>query len=217
AYLGYSCQGNEFSHYMLLSAFYMLNRTSSVNQHTIHPYIHSFSNMQSNDVMLRGFQIPDVLPSSLHDDVAEGDEPPAFSLVAGDFEEIYGKLKEGDEREPQQGQWDAVLTCFFIDTARNIVNYLEIIHGLLAPGGVWINLGPLLWHFENSSTPSDTSIELSLDEVVTLAEKVGFDVSERRMVDATYVDMIGGGGKDGKEGSMLSHVYRAAYWTATKK
>jgi len=27
--------------------------------------------------------------------------------------------------------------------AKNIVNYLRIIHRILAPGGVWINLGPL--------------------------------------------------------------------------
>lgn len=112
--------------------------------------------MPSSTTLLKGFKIPDVLPTS----VPTG---PAFSLVAGDFEEIYGKLREGDEREPQQGQWDAVLTCFFIDTvsgityfllslalnpakppqsqAKNIVNYLNVIYELLAPGGVWINLG----------------------------------------------------------------------------
>ena len=27
----------------------------------------------------------------------------------------------------QVGQWDAVATCFFIDTAHNVVEYLEII------------------------------------------------------------------------------------------
>jgi hypothetical protein len=38
-------------------------------------------------------------------------------LYQGDFEEIYG-AEEGDEsgQEPQSGQWDAILTCFFIDT-----------------------------------------------------------------------------------------------------
>ena len=46
------------------------------------------------------------------------------------------------------GQWDAVLTCFFIDTAQNIVSYIETIARLLREGGVWINLGPLLFHFE---------------------------------------------------------------------
>ena len=38
-------------------------------------------------------------------------------LYQGDFEEIYA-AEEGDEsgQEPQSGQWDAILTCFFIDT-----------------------------------------------------------------------------------------------------
>lgn len=198
---GYSCQGNEFSHFMLLSSYYILNRTTQIGEHTIYPYIHSFSNMRSSETVLKGFKVPDVLPSELP-------TGPAFSLVAGDFEEIYGKLAEDDEREPQQGQWDAVLTCFFIDTAKNIVNYLKIIYELLTPGGVWINLGPLLWHFENSGNPRDTSIELTLDEVKELAKSIGFDIHNERSIDATYVD-IGD--------SMLSHVYHASFWTATKR
>lgn len=87
-------------------------RSTQINQHTIYPYIHSFSNVRSNETLLRGFKIPDVLPS----EIPTG---PSFSLVAGDFEEIYGILEEDDEREPQQGKWDAVLTCFFIDTVRS--------------------------------------------------------------------------------------------------
>jgi hypothetical protein len=34
------------------------------------------------------------------------------------------------------GAWDAVVTCFFIDTAHNIVEYIEIIARILKPGGV---------------------------------------------------------------------------------
>jgi carnosine N-methyltransferase len=56
------------------------------------------------------------------------------------------------------------------------VNYLRIIHRILAPGGVWINLGPLLWHFENNNT-NDPSIELDLEEVKALARKIGFELS----------------------------------------
>ena len=60
--------------------------------------------------MLKRVQIPDILPSDL---------PPGsnFSLVAGDFEDIYGQQGgEADPDEPSAGLWDAVLTCFFIDT-----------------------------------------------------------------------------------------------------
>lgn len=37
-------------------------------------------------------------------------------MGVGDFEEIYGVEEEDNGNEPHVGQWDAVLTCFFIDT-----------------------------------------------------------------------------------------------------
>lgn len=40
-----------------------------------------------------------------------------------------------------KGEWDCVCTCFFIDTAKNIVEYIEVISNILKPGGIWINLG----------------------------------------------------------------------------
>ncbi|KAI0342396.1 N2227-domain-containing protein [Trametopsis cervina] len=199
ANLGFACQGNEFSHYMLLASFYILNRTDEINQHTLYPYVHSFSNIRDEPSMLRRVKFPDVNPSSLSADSN-------FSLVAGDFEEIYGGEEDEDPEEPQAGLFDAILTCFFIDTAKNIVNYLRIIHRKLAPGGVWINLGPLLWHWENN-TSNDPSIELSLEEVKALARKIGFVISNEREIHTTYTN-----NKD----SMLGYVYHASYFTATK-
>ncbi|KAK0199327.1 N2227-like protein-domain-containing protein [Desarmillaria ectypa] len=197
AKLGFTCQGNEFSHYMLLASFFILNRTDEIKKYTIYPYVHSFSNVCSRSTMLRAISIPDVLPSDL---------PPGsdFSLVAGDFEEIYGN--ENDGEEPHSGLWNAILTCFFIDTAKNIVNYLRIIHRILAPGGVWINLGPLLWHFENNST-NDPSVELDLEEVKALAHTIGFELRNESTIDTTYTNNSEG---------MLGYVYHAAFWTATK-
>ena len=190
---GFSSQGNEFSTYMLITSHFMLNQTSAANAHEIFPYLHSFSNHTSTEhSLLRKALIPDVVPA----DVLAGQDG-EFSLVAGDFEEIYGGASL-DGEEGQRGQWSAVVTCFFIDCvsamvasmhprlwqARNVLTFLKIIHALLEPGGVWINIGPLLWHFENSPTKSakgEGSIELSLDEVKELARAVGFDihVSER--------------------------------------
>jgi hypothetical protein len=34
-----------------------------------------------------------------------------------------------------------IITCFFIDTANNVLDYVETISSLLKPGGYWINLG----------------------------------------------------------------------------
>ena len=52
------------------------NRTESLNQHALHPYIHSFSNIPEASALLREITIPDVLPSDLPDGVN-------FSMVAG--------------------------------------------------------------------------------------------------------------------------------------
>lgn len=58
------------------------------------------------------------------------------------------------------------------------MEYLEVIYRVLKPGGIWINLGPLLWHWENNSS-RDVSIELSLDEVKLLVAEVGFEIKVR--------------------------------------
>ncbi|PPQ79034.1 hypothetical protein CVT25_002343 [Psilocybe cyanescens] len=192
AQMGFACQANEFSHYMLLASYFILNKTDQIKQHTFYPYVHSFSNAPNRLSILQAISIPDVRPSDL---------PPGsdFSLVAGDFEEIFSNLD-------QKGQWNAILTCFFIDTAKNIVNYLRILHTILAPGGVWINLGPLLWHWENNSS-NDPSVELDMEEVKNLARRIGFEISNETTIDTTYTN---------NAQSMLGYVYHAAFWTATK-
>ena len=37
--------------------------------------------------------------------------------------------------------WDSICTVYFIDTASNILAYVEMIYNILKPGGYWINLG----------------------------------------------------------------------------
>ena len=54
----------------------------------------------------------------------------------------------------------------------NILEYIEIFHRILKSGGLWINLGPLLYHYENS--PGEMSIELSLDQVKFAIKEIGF-------------------------------------------
>ncbi len=129
-----------------------------VHQYEIYPFIHSFSNIVFSDDQLKPIFIPDILPS---------DVPPNsnFSMVAGDFVEVYGE-------EQHTEKWDCLVTCFFIDTAKNILEYIEIFHRILKTGGLWINLGPLLYHYENS--PGEMSIELSLDQVKSAVKEIGF-------------------------------------------
>lgn len=196
---GYSCQGNEFSFYMLLASHYILNKTSQVDEHTIYPFVHSSSNWRTADDMLRPIRIPDVLPSSLP-------QTSEFSMVAGEFCEVYSK---SDEKRA----WHVVATCFFIDTAKNVLRYLETLNHVLPIGGYWINAGPLLWHFENSGnsrggTGDNLSIELTLDELVQLLPKMGFEIEERRELSPTpYTGMLNG---------MLQYHYLPEFFVCRK-
>jgi len=102
-------------------------------------------------------RIPDVNPSNLP---CYG----LFSMAAGDFLEIYHKE-----------EWDCVACSFFIDTAHNVIQYLEKIHQILKPGGYWVNLGPLLYHF--ADMPGEFSIELSWEDIRRIAEEeIGFEI-----------------------------------------
>lgn len=152
---------------MLLASHYVLNKTARVDEHVVYPYVHSSSCWRTAEDMLRPVKVPDVRPSDLPSHVD-------FSMVAGEFVEVYLK-------EQERGMWNAVATCYFIDTAHNFIRYLEVINHVLPLGGVWVNVGPLLWHFEGSTQsvetgPSGLSIELTLDEVISLIELMGFTV-----------------------------------------
>jgi hypothetical protein len=41
---------------------------------------------------------------------------------------LFALLQEVYSRPDMAGSFDAVVTCFFIDTAHNILEYLEVIH-----------------------------------------------------------------------------------------
>lgn len=68
-------------------------------------------------------------------------------MSASDFLLLYGS-------EDQKDRFDAVATVFFLDTAPNIIRYIEVVQNCLKSGGLLINVGPLLWHFENNAPGS---------------------------------------------------------------
>lgn len=160
----------------------------------IYPFIHSSSNWRGAVDMLRPVAIPDINPSDLPSHVD-------FSMVAGEFIEVYSKP---EEREA----WDAVATCFFIDTARNLARYLEVINHVLPIGGTWINVGPLLWHYEGATSGGELSIELTLDEVYDLIALMGFEVERRQT--------LGPQPYTANHGSMLSYLYAPEFFVVKK-
>ncbi|MCL7029290.1 hypothetical protein MKW94_010040 [Papaver nudicaule] len=192
--LGFISQGNEFSYYMMICSNFILNNTEAVGEWTIYPWIHSNCNSLSDNDQLRPVSFPDIHPASVG--ITEG-----FSMCGGDFVEVYSDPS-------QEGTWDTIVTCFFIDTAHNIVEYIETISRLLVDGGVWINLGPLLYHFADAfGTEDEMSIELSLEDVKKVAFDCGFQLEREKFIETTYT---------GNPRSMMQNRYSAAFWTMTK-
>nr|XP_002129866.1 carnosine N-methyltransferase [Ciona intestinalis] len=190
---GYFCQGNEFSFYMLFTSHFIINRTQGdtaddYHQYTVHPWIDKRCNNISWKHALKGVQFPDINPGCLS-------FKNRFSIAAGDFLEVY----------TDEAAWDCVATCYFIDTAHNIISYIERIYHILKPGGVWVNLGPLLYHFYGVS--NESSVELSYEEVVGIVEKVGFQIKKSDWLKGHYTH---------NPHSMLRYEYTCAFLVAEK-
>ena len=175
------------------------------NQHAIHPYAHWFSHQRTNTNLFRSITFPDVVPRL----------SPTFHHLPGDF------LRLKPITNSESAQYDVIVTQFFIDTSFNIISTLEQIHALLKPRGMWINLGPLLWR-----SGAQAALELSLEEMLLLAEKVGFD----------FMEVGGHAGQSDENGrdfgrksktieceytadknAMMRWVYKAEFWMAQKR
>lgn len=215
---GYHSEGNEISYHQLLASSYVLNSVERAGQHTIYPWIHSFSNHANRQNQFKSYAIPDIQPQQA---LANTKGIGSMQMCAADFLCLYGDEAHAD-------QYDAVAAVFFLDTAPNLIRYLEVIRHCLKPGGVLINVGPLLWHWENlvpgnQGYDGDTnegdhgdslgiaepgSFELCADEVIALVEKMGFVVETQETgIHTPYVQ---------DPDSMLRTAYQANHWVARK-
>lgn len=140
---GFNVEGNEISYHQLLASSYVLNYCPGPRAHTIYPWVHGFSNHLNRSQHLQGVQVPDVHPGTALTALIAESPPGEMSMSASDFISLY-------EDEDRKEIFDAVATVFFLDTAPNPLRYIETIRNCLRTGGIWTNLGPLLWHFENS-------------------------------------------------------------------
>lgn len=113
----------ELSQFAIQTYRYLVNNTDSTYQHTIYPWATTFQHQRAAKYAVSPVRFPDVLPNAQNVRLIEGDF--TKSLSSGEFVEKY----------------DAVVTLYFIDTARNFLEYAETIRRVLKPGGIWINLG----------------------------------------------------------------------------
>jgi len=224
--MGYEVQGNEFSYHMLLASDYILNACSSQNPFSIAPWIGSTKNICKSLHPARQMLIPDVDPaemlarnkSSLVGSITE--DSPSFSMGMGEFASTYRKPSE-------HGAWAGVISCFFLDTAPSIIEYMQVVYDLLSENGVFINFGPLLYHWSGPpARPSDnsfddyvarfsamdqrylTSLDLSWEDARAALLNIGFEIIEEKLnLNATYtVD----------EKSLMSTNFRCIFFVAKK-
>ena len=182
---GYRAEGSEFSYQMLLTGDFIMNRAQTKESFTVFPWIDQASNVRRFDDQVREVRFPDVPCLEIL-----GRVPREYlSVCAGDFEDIYSGANH-------QAQWDAVVCCFFLDTAANLCDYLRVISKMLKPGGTLMSFGPLLWHFQpEHGGPARheedqrfmRSVEFSLEDVKRLIESFGFTiVHDEQIKDCRY-------------------------------
>jgi len=90
-----------------------------------------------------------------------------------------------------------------LDTANNIIEFVEHIKAILKPGGRWINLGPLLYHY--ADMPYEQSIELSCEELMYVIKQEGFVIEKEQICETTYTN---------NPRSMMKVVFQCAFFSA---
>lgn len=172
---GFTTQGNDFSYFMLFLSNFMLNHAFTAFNFQIFPFIHSSSNQVSRDLQCRPISIPDILPyrelQLFQGRFPDIPVPDLMSITSGSFTDLYGPnnlqisssySEDSSAREFRsfnKGNFDVVITMFFLDTASNIIEYVKTVQHCLKGTGEWINFGPLLWHYEDAGDTQRVILE----------------------------------------------------------
>lgn len=125
--------------------------------HSLYPYIHTCSNFTRTDSQFRLVNIPNGIA-----------KPENLQVVLDDFR--YFSIP--DDRKYKNV---VVVSAFFMDTAENLIDYIDVINQLTTPlnrssvkNGYWINVGPLKYG-------SAAQVELNASEFAQLRKKVGWN------------------------------------------
>ncbi|KAL9597229.1 MAG: hypothetical protein Q9219_005272 [cf. Caloplaca sp. 3 TL-2023] len=214
---GFDVEGNEISYHQLIASSWVLNQTEKAEQYNLYPFAFDFSNIVSRADQLKIVKIPDVHPATaLAKSTTSSSKSPfdRMNMTAADFPELYSTKKYKEH-------FDAIVTVFFLDTAPNIIQYIQTVHNCLKPGGIWANHGPLLWHWVDRQPPDRHHdreppgrlnlgrVELSVEEVLLLVSSMGFEVNDKgiRHEGAGYIQ---------NPSSLLRNEYRTSHWVARK-
>eukprot|EP01065_Artemidia_motanka_P006447 TRINITY_DN13171_c0_g1_i1.p1 TRINITY_DN13171_c0_g1~~TRINITY_DN13171_c0_g1_i1.p1 ORF type:complete len:368 (+),score=122.85 TRINITY_DN13171_c0_g1_i1:50-1153(+) len=160
---------------------------SVTEQFVITPHAGVFSNQNSVAGHMRQVTVPTPWPIT---------PPPCpLRLQVGTFSETSDTHADGS--------FGVVATCFFIDTMPgSVLAAVEVIARKLAPGGLWVNTGPLLFR-------NDTKPKLSWEELRCLIQARGFRfMKEEHVLRAEYCER--------HEHSLHPTIYNPRFFTAIK-
>jgi len=163
---GFNVEANDASRLFLTVADYILNRPPVAA--SIFPVAHVFSENWSLEEQYIEIEVPQPLPSQV-----AGESPGSFIMVPGDFIKTYSAGCAGHRK------FDAIVTCFFIDTATDPCELFRVLDGLLNDGGLWLNVGPLNWRKESR-------LKLAYEEIVAVWEGMGYEFVSRKKIDCDY-------------------------------
>lgn len=165
----------------------------------IFPYCHQLSGLDCVEDSLLSAPFPEVVIAK-----SEGDEgivdpvtllqDDRLILMAGGFEGF---------KETAMGSCDAVVTCYFIDVVKDMKDTIDTIYELLAPGGYWINIGPMVLHAHEDDFFSRGTAE----DVLNFAKKKGFQILKQNSVETTYTV---------NPKSHMQTIYRCKFFVARK-
>ncbi|CUS09391.1 unnamed protein product [Tuber aestivum] len=206
--LGFTTIANEYSFYMTMAHRWVLSLADHDGeriQHTYYPFVNWWSHQRESRNVLRGITFSEVQFS--------GEALKRHTLLEGDFTKLFLD-------DSERGSYDVVVTLFFIDTARNIVEHPENIYAVLKAGGTWINLGPLLYG-------TGPWVEPSLEEILQIAQRLGFKLlptDDRFGADSFNNQVPEWRGKvrgclagySWDKESLSRNAYEAQFWVARK-
>jgi carnosine N-methyltransferase len=175
--LGYQVEINECSATMMSFLHTLCHAVlPNASQYTFYPYLHY---PLTDDWDLKKRESTSLFPycddsPSLQQYLSTSTVFSSLSVQYGDFVKVYG-MNAGY----RLNSFDGIITNFFIDTGRNIFDYLTTIQQLLKHDGMWLNIGPLHYHHKNA-------IPYSLKHLLEIIKDFGFHTISYETVSTSY-------------------------------
>lgn len=180
----------EFSWLMVLMNEYLFMKENKGKQVEIYPYLHTYSNHLSTNDQIRSVEIQHDL-----------EKPENLFIHTADFTKFDINEHLRANEKPKNA---VIVTCFFLDTAENLVEYIQSIDRIAAQvegTTKWINVGPLKYG-------TAAQIELSDEELKTLIKSLRWKVTDE--VEPELLGYL----TDRK--GLWQGYYNVTKWTAVK-